>query len=209
MYKLVKQFFQKKDIKLLISNIFGLYLFIKMLEDVVNLELITKLDFWISTNIHKIYTPILNKIMIFITSIDNPLEFSIISIVILAILIFEKSYHQAIFFASTILGASLLVTIIKNIVQRARPPHYLIEVSNYSFPSGHATMSTVLAFSLYLILKDKLNTNILLILCIIYPIVISFSRVYLNVHYFNDIIAGIGLGLFWVSLLALLSKKLF
>jgi len=210
-YKIYKYFdkkgyFQRNDIKLLILNIFGLSIFSKMLEDVMDLELITKLDFWISTNIHKIYTPILNKIMIFVTSIDNPIEIGVISIVIFMILIFEKCYHQALFFASAIIGASLLVEIIKNIVQRARPPHYLIEVSNYSFPSGHATVSTALAFSLYLILKDKFNKDILLILCIMFPILISFSRVYLTVHYLSDVIAGIGLGLFWVSLIALVYK---
>ena len=29
------------------------------------------------------------------------------------------------------------------------------------------------------------------------------SRVYLSVHYLSDVIAGIGLSLFWVSLVAL------
>jgi undecaprenyl-diphosphatase len=37
-------------------------------------------------------------------------------------------------------------------------------------------------------------------------LLISFSRVYLNVHYLSDVIAGIGLGLFWVSLVAIFFK---
>jgi len=61
-----------------------------------------------------------------------------------------------------------------------------------------------LAFSLYLIFKDKVKSeNLLLILAIIYPIMISFTRVYLNVHYVSDVLAGIGLGLFSVSMVYL------
>lgn len=205
-YKHYQKYFQKEDTKLLILNIFGLYLFSKMLEDVTDLELITKWDFYISSHIHEIYNPLLNKIMIFITSLDNPLEVTIISFLIVLFLVLKKIYKKALFFAISVGGAGILVEIIKTIVKRPRPPHYLIEVSGYSFPSGHATLSTALAFSLYLILKDKVNKKILLIFCIIYPLLISFSRVYLNVHYLSDVIAGIGLGLFWVSLVAIFFK---
>ena len=205
-FKHNQKYFQKEDTKLLILNIFGIYLFSKMLEDVGDLELITKWDFWISKHIYEIYNPILNKIIIFITSINNPLEITIITTIIVIYMIIKKYYYKAIFFAVSISGTGILVEIIKNIVKRERPPHYLIEVSGYSFPSGHATLSTALALGLYLILKDKVNKKNLLILCIIYPILISFSRVYLNVHYLSDVIAGIGLGLFWVSFTALIFK---
>jgi len=61
-----------------------------------------------------------------------------------------------------------------------------------------------LAFSLYLIFKDKVRSeNLLLILAVIYPIMISFTRVYLNVHFLSDVLAGIGLGLFSVSMVYL------
>jgi undecaprenyl-diphosphatase len=199
-----KGYLKRNDIKLFLINIFGFCLFLKMLEDVLDLEKITKIDKWLHLHIVEIYTLFLNKVMVFITSLDNPLEITIISILIFLFLIFKKFYYKALFFIVSMMGASLLVEIIKNIVKRIRPEHYLIEVDGYSFPSGHATLSTVLSFSLYFILKDKLNKKILLLLCIIYPILISFSRVYLNVHYLSDVIAGIGLGLFWVSFLIIL-----
>jgi membrane protein DedA with SNARE-associated domain len=78
-YKHYQKYFQKEDTKLLILNIFGLYLFSKMLEDVIDLEVIKKWDFYISSHIHEIYNPLLNKIMIFITSLDNPLEVTMIT----------------------------------------------------------------------------------------------------------------------------------
>ena len=105
-----------------------------------------------------------------------------------------------IFFSISMIGSSILFLLIKEIIKRERPLLQLIEISGYSFPSGHATLSTTLVFSLYLILKDKIKYKKLFIsICIIFPLLISFTRVYLCVHYLSDIIAGIGLGLIWVS----------
>jgi undecaprenyl-diphosphatase len=130
-------YLKKDNIKLFLINIFGVSLFLKMLEDVLDLEKITKIDMWLHLHIVEIYTPFLNKVMIFITSFNNPLEVTIISILIFLFLTFKKFYYKALFFLVSIIGASLLVEIIKNIVKRIRPEHYLIEVSGYSFPSGH------------------------------------------------------------------------
>ena len=206
-YFIKKGFLQRKDFRLILINVFGLYLFSKMLKDVLDLELITKLDFYVSEHISHIYTPILTKIMIFFTSIDNTLPITIIIMIISFYMIYKKYYEDFIFFLISIFGSATFMFIIKNIVQRVRPSHHLIEVSGYSFPSGHATISTTLAFSLYLILSKKIKyRKTLLILCIIYPLIISFSRVYLNVHYLSDVLGGIGLALFWVSLVAIIFK---
>ena len=213
-YKLYKHFekkgiFKQEDFKMWLINIFGLYLFSKMLEDVTDLELITKIDTYISANIHNLYNPILNKIIIFITSIDNPVPIAIISALFIGYFLYKKYYFEMSFFIVSIVTSSLLVVLIKFLVKRPRPLHKLIEVGGYSFHSGHATISTALAFSMYLIFKDKINyKNLLLFLAIIYPLIISFSRVYLNVHYLSDVLAGIGLGLFCVSLVYLSFKFL-
>ncbi|MFK5881176.1 MAG: bifunctional DedA family/phosphatase PAP2 family protein [Sulfurospirillum sp.] len=208
-YKTYKHFennelLQRDDFKLFIINIFGLYLFSKMAEDVLDLELVTKLDIWISSTIPQIYTPIFTKTMILITSVDNPLPISFIILSICLYMGYKKWYRDILFFLSSLFGSVVLMFVVKIFVQRPRPELHIIEVSGYSFPSGHATISTALAFALYFILKEKMKyKKILLILSIIYPLLISFSRVYLNVHYLSDVVAGIGLALFWVSLVAL------
>jgi undecaprenyl-diphosphatase len=203
--------FLKKDyFKIILINIFAIYLFSKITEDVINLELITKIDVWIYQHITNIYTPFLNKFMIFISSINNTNQLVFIVAIILFFLNYYKLYTEMIFFTISMIGNSLIFLLIKEIIQRERPISQLIEISGYSFPSGHATLSTTLAFSLYLILRDRIKyKKLLLITCIIFPILISFSRVYLCVHYLSDIIAGIALGLIWVSMiyLILLYKK--
>ncbi|WP_245819806.1 phosphatase PAP2 family protein [Dethiosulfatibacter aminovorans] len=86
--------------------------------------------------------------------------------------------------------------ILKHIIQRPRPydvfPGVQLLVAKstaYSFPSGHTTTS----FAAFYVLSRYLRTYSCLfglLACII-----SFSRLYLFMHYPTDILAGIVLGL--------------
>jgi undecaprenyl-diphosphatase len=195
--------FLKKDLfKIILINILGIYLFSKMTEDVVNSEFITKIDLWIYQHITIIYIPFLNKSMILISSINNTYQLIFIVAIIVLFLNYYKLYTEMIFFTISMIGNSLLFLLIKEIVKRERPISQLIEISGYSFPSGHATLSTTLAFSLYLILRNRIKyKKFLLISSVMFPLLISFSRIYLSVHYLSDIIAGMALGLIWVSMI--------
>ena len=64
-----KHIFSRYHLYALIINIFSLYLFSKMIEDIIDGELITKLDIWLNLKIVLLWNPLLNKIMIFITNI--------------------------------------------------------------------------------------------------------------------------------------------
>jgi len=199
-----KQWLQRDDFKLLLINIFGLYLFSKMTEDIIDLEIIVKLDFWIHTHIVEIYSPLLTTSMIEITTMFNTIPMIVITIIISIYFLYKKYYNDLIFLSISMIGSSILFILIKALVQRERPNLQIIEVLNYSFPSGHATIATTLTFTLFWILKDKIKfPKILLLSCISIILIVSFSRVYLNIHYLSDAIGGIGLGLFWVSIIAL------
>ena len=209
LYKLYKHFeklsiLKREDFKYFLVNIFGLYLFFKMAEDVMDLELITKVDIWIHSHITEIYTPLLTRSMILITSWGNFVPFTYTLVFMTAFLIYKRYFQELYFLAFTIIGSASLMYLVKNIVQRARPEHFLIEASGYSFPSGHATLATAISFSIYLIFKNKIEWKKgLLLSSFIVTFLISFSRVYLSVHYLSDVLAGIGLGLSWVSLLSI------
>ena len=66
--------------------------------------------------------------------------------------------------------------------------HPLTCQSSFSFPSNHASVLTGLVFF-------TKNYKYIRILYIIWLVLILFGRVYLGMHYFTDVLAGMGLSL--------------
>lgn len=67
----------------------------------------------------------------------------------------------------------------------------------YSFPSGHTQSATSFWFAAALGIKK----NWIKILAAIMITLVAFSRLYLGVHWFTDVIAGVFFGLLWVFLI--------
>jgi len=82
---------------------------------------------------------------------------------------------------------------LKNTLQYPRPSSFMwkTEVSGYSFPSGHAQGVSTFWFRL-LIECRKLW---ILPIAILVTSLVSYSRIYLGVHYLHDVVAGVILGL--------------
>ncbi len=103
---------------------------------------------------------------------------------------------------------------IKNTVQRSRPNNneeikhllrVLINPQSYSFMSGHATTSTFFSVYVLLLLKDNYKY---IYLILFFPLVFSYSRLYLGVHFPIDIFVGILIGVTFANLYFILSKKI-
>ncbi len=105
-----------------------------------------------------------------------------------------------------------LMSLLKNLFQRERPPLPLLQgITNYSFPSGHAWMS-VACFGLFIWwFKDtsikKTYKRILVALLILLIMLIGFSRISLRVHYATDVLAGFSGGMAWLVIAVLLIRK--
>lgn len=86
--------------------------------------------------------------------------------------------------------------LIKHVVKRIRPCHSLDDDEQlinrprfYSFPSGHTTASFAMVG------VSVLRCQVITFVPIIFlASLISFSRIYLRVHYLTDVIAGVLLG---------------
>lgn len=191
-------------------NLLGLYLFADMLEDIIEKEYILVIDRWISIHVNNVHTPMINELMILLTRFDGGIGILVSSISFILFLAYRKWYDDLWFYLLSVGGAAIAFTLIKLIVQRVRPGSDLLHVASYSFPSGHATMATTVALAVYFIFVKRVHMAslrmLLLFVCIAWTFTISFSRVYLDVHWLSDVIAGFGLGLFWVTFLALWSK---
>ncbi len=106
-------------------------------------------------------------------------------------------------FALAMLGtplAFLLCTLVKLIVHRPRPTEALILVpSTFAFPSGHAAAATSLFLTMALLAakgERRLGPRRVIIAAGLgIALMVAWSRVYLGVHYFSDVVGGMLLGL--------------
>lgn len=120
-----------------------------------------------------------------------------IFIIITMIVFFKNEYYPLILSLSyTFVGG--LSFLLKVLVARPRPEYSLILTPlSYSFPSGHTMTSLVfyLVFS-YLMTHASIKRRryIVFFVFIIIELCIAFSRLYLGVHYFSDVMCGIILG---------------
>lgn len=137
-------------------------------------------------------------VFLFITNIMSVI--GIIIILILTIILFRKrNIKKELIVFITSIGVCLLVTnIIKILIGRGRPLETLLDVTGYSFPSAHSSVS-MLVYGYLALLINKYYSNkhkyLYIILCGLMVFLTGLSRIYFNVHYITDVIAGFGLGL--------------
>jgi len=81
----------------------------------------------------------------------------------------------------------------KNLFSMPRPPEYLHKIpeNEFGFPSGHATLSA--GFWGYM--GGRIKSRLIIAAGAIVILFVSFSRIYLGVHYPGDVVGGIVLGL--------------
>ncbi|MBA8777774.1 phosphatase PAP2 family protein [Staphylococcus schleiferi subsp. coagulans] len=134
-----------------------------------------------------------------------------LSLIVVTLLMLYKYKIEALFFALTMIMSGVTNPILKNIFDRERPTLLrLIDISGFSFPSGHAMGATAffgsLMFVAHRILIGK-SKAFVIGACALFIILISSSRVYLGVHYPTDIIAGIVGGVICILLSQLILRK--
>lgn len=104
--------------------------------------------------------------------------------------------------AARVVAAGVAVEVaiagLKALFARPRPPFGLVKVSGFSFPSGHATAAAMLACLLvwYASTAARRRLHVMLALGagVAWTLAVAWSRVALGVHYFTDVLAGVGLG---------------
>ncbi len=150
-------------------------------------------------------TPLLTKVMKFFTFVGSTPVVIVLSI-LLIIFLYKVLHHrlELILFVSAIIGSAVLNGVLKQVFHRVRPNfHRLIDISGYSFPSGHAmnafTVYVIVSFLLWRHIPSKWGRSLLICLSSVMILAIGTSRIYLGVHYPSDIIGGYLASGFWLT----------
>ena len=151
-------------------------------------------------------SPVMTSFMKLITFLGSSVFIILLSISILFFL-YKVLNHRSelILFIAALIGSNILCILLKLFFHRARPDlHRLIEISGFSFPSGHATNAMtvygILAFILWRNIRTKSGRSVLILISLIMILLIGISRIYLGVHFPSDVIAGYFTGGFWISI---------
>jgi len=116
-------------------------------------------------------------------------------IIVAVWLLFRTRWRAFATWVITWAAAELIVSAAKTFFHRGRPPNPLVEVVGFSFPSGHAVAGAAIAVALVLVLMSAGPARRRWELAAIaFAFVMAMSRVYLNAHWFSDVVAGVLLG---------------
>lgn len=195
---ILKKFNKTKIILIVVPIVIFIFLAIS-----IKAGISTNFETWVYNESVEHMSQILNKVVKCITHIGDGIT---VMIFCTLLLLYKKTRHKiGIPVSIAVIVSEVINLILKEIFARERPNILqLVNETSYSFPSGHsminATICTMLGIFAIKYILDKRKKIIALIICICLPIIIGFTRIYLGVHFFGDVLGGILLG-FTVSVI--------
>ena len=129
-----------------------------------------------------------------------------LTIILLTTILFvwRKQHKTGLLFLFGFLCADGTAYLLKYFFQRARPDliYRAVTETSFALPSGHATTSAfifgLLGFLALLRFKTKRIHIIIIAMVLICILLIDFSRLYLGVHFFSDVLLGNTIGFFFL-----------
>jgi len=189
-----------------VSLVGGAWLFLGILQDVLAHEPLVQADQSVYYALQGLRTRWVDDVMVVITELGGGVVTGAVVIVVSLVLSLKRCWRTLGYWLAAVGFAELAVQVLKFTLGRHRPSNLYSGVEQFSFPSGHATLSIVVyGFMAFLLARKKsLNVRIAITLTATLLIaLISFSRLYLGAHWFSDVLAGLSLGLTWVALLGI------
>lgn len=165
------------------------------------------IDLWIYHKMEGFIGEPITTIMKIFTLLGEPKTIVIFSS-IWAIYLFKKEKRELKPFCIILLMSVCFIVFLKLIFMRERPDILrLIPIDGYSFPSGHSIISVSFYGYLMTYFIEHSKKKILFLPGVFFILGIGFSRIYLGVHYFSDVLAGYSLGALTLGIGSLLRRK--
>lgn len=165
------------------------------------LELDQAASLWFTTHRHDLLT----RAMVLVSAAHRTAQVLAAAAVVALFLAWRGQRRSAL--AMLVVPTGMLLNVgLKESFQRLRPgiEDPLVQLSSYSFPSGHAVASTVfygMACALvFAHVRSRAWRALAAAFAVAMVLVVTFSRVYLGAHYPSDVIAGVAEGTICVLL---------
>ncbi len=116
----------------------------------------------------------------------------------------RRMANEAALILVSALGIEILNGGLKLLFHRPRPELAYVHLDTYSFPSGHSAGATAIYAVVFYLLAARRGVSIgwrtgAALGLVALVVLIAFSRLYLEVHYLSDVLAGCSLGAAWAS----------
>lgn len=173
---------------------FSLFLFICLLVAVKQPH-VQQWDNTFSLQIIQSRTESVTRTMLFFTFLGKAAPTILIGLSLFLFPVARKPIATPV--AISVVLITILANLIKRLVRRQRPvDHRLVEEKDHSFPSAHAATAVALYGTIALNISALVPAAVLpmTLLALFISFLIGFSRVYLGIHYFTDVLGGWFLG---------------
>ena len=181
------------------------WLFAGITEDVVHHDPLTVFDYAVLDWLHAHASPTGLAIARVISAVGSPKAVGVLGLGVVVVLALRREGLFLEAWVLAFLGGALLNQGLKRAIQRPRPEHSsILSYQSWSFPSGHAMESLIafgmLAYVVIVLVPAARPYRALIVLCATALILaIGFTRLYLGVHYFSDVVGGYAAGALWLS----------
>jgi undecaprenyl-diphosphatase len=172
--------------------------------------LMGNMDLYLYHWLQSLRSPLGDRLMIITTEIGDGRVLYSFTLLLSLVLLVRRRWRAAVHWLLTVAIVGLLTEALKNYTAVERPPLLDNSLMNYSFPSAHASLSVAVFGFLAVLLARELRSNwhwIPYSTAVFLVVAISFSRLYLGVHWLSDILAGWSLGLMWVALMGIAYRR--
>lgn len=172
--------------------------FFSLFEDLVARDTLLNVDISIGNLVQSLRNTPADRVMAVITMAGDGIVLGVLGAVIVLWLLWRRAWTIAGAAGIAILSSALFVPFMKNVLQRARPIEIYSGADAYSFPSGHATLATVMFGILAVLVSLRLGRwGKALVFASFGSLVvtIAFSRIYLGAHWPSDVAAGFLFGI--------------
>lgn len=155
--------------------------------------------------LQQLHNPPFDRIMLFFSSLGDDIFLATLTLILFVWTITYRNWLAG----WHLLAAFLLPVVVIQTLQflfGILPPDMSARYSSLAFPAGHLTLATaVYGFIAVVLSRDmpQILRSAVYISSALIVLLIAFARLYLGVHWLNDVLGGILLGLVWVGLLGI------